>query len=101
MTTSVLETKPLAIFVKKSDVNTSKDDLDLLGDDEESFTGSQAGLEGAAENLFSSPPRPQPLHFEALSIKTPRNVPPTPGTALQNKIENRLENPWAIPLTSN
>ena len=34
---------------------------------------------------------PQPLRFEALSIKTPRNVPPTPGTALQNKIENRLE----------
>ena len=29
--------------------------------------------------------------IEALSIKTPCNVPPTPGTALQNKIENRLE----------
>ena len=76
---------------QKSDVNTSKDDLDLLGDDEESFTGSQADLEGAADNLFSSPPRPQPLRFEALSIKTPCTVPPTPGTALQNKIENRLE----------
>ena len=75
----------------KSDANTSKDDLDLLGDDEESFTGYQADLEGAADNLFSSPPCPQPLRFEALSIKTPRNVPPTPGTALQNKIENRLE----------
>ena len=74
----------------KSDANTSKDDLDLLGDDEESFTGSQAHLEDAAENLFSSP-RPQPLHFEALSIKTPSNVPPTPGIALQNKIGNRLE----------
>ena len=48
-------------------------------------------MEGAADNLFSSPPRPQPLHFEALSIKIPRNVPPTPGTALQNKIENRSE----------
>ena len=76
---------------QKSDVNTSKDDLDLLGDDEESFTGSQADLEGAAENLFSAPPCPQPLRFEALSLKTPHNVPPTPGTALQNKIENRLE----------
>ena len=73
----------------KSDQNTSKDDLDLLGDDDESFTGSQADLEGAADNLFSSPPRPQPLHFE--SLKTPQNVPPTPGTVLQNKIENRLE----------
>ena len=35
---------------QKSDVNTGKDDRDLLGDDEESFTGSQADLEGAAEN---------------------------------------------------
>ena len=42
-------------------------------------------------SLFSSPPLPQPLGFEALSLTTPRNVPPTPGTALQNKIENRLE----------
>ena len=71
--------------------SSSKDDLDLLGDDEESFTGIQADLEGAAENLFSSPPRPQPLRFESLSLKTPHTVPPTPGTALQNKIESRLE----------
>ena len=53
---------------QRSDANTSKEDLDLLGDDEESFTGTQADLEGAAETLFSSPPRP-----------------------LQNKIEDRLE----------
>ena len=72
--------------------NTSKeDDLDLLGDDVEAFSGSQTGLEGAAENLFSSPPHPQPLRFESLSLKTPQTVPPTPGTALQNKIESRLE----------
>ena len=57
----------------------------------EAFSGSQADLEGAAENLFSSPPRPQPLRFESLSLKTPQTVPPTPGTALQNKIESRLE----------
>ena len=75
----------------KSDANTSKDDLDLLGDDDESFTGSHADLEGAADTLFSSPPRPQPLRFEVISLKTPHNVPPTPGTVLQNKIENRLE----------
>ena len=83
--------------------NTSKDDdLDLLGDDMEAFSGSQADLEGAADNLFSSPPRPQLLHFESLSLKTPQNVPPTPGTALQNKIESRLEkslsNPFNIQL---
>ena len=41
--------------------NTSKeDDLDLLGDDVEAFSGSQADLEGAAEIFFSS-----------LSLKTP------------------------------
>ena len=75
----------------KSDANTSKDDLDLLGDDYESFTGSQADLEGAADTLFSSPAQPLPLRFEALSIKIPHNVPPTPGTVLQTKIDNRLE----------
>ena len=59
--------------------NTSKeDDLDLLGDDVEAFSGSQADLEGAAENLFSSPPRSQHLRFECLSLKTPKTVPPTP-----------------------
>ena len=42
-------------------------------------------------NLFSSPPCPQPLHFESLSLRTPQTVPPTPGTALQNKIESKLE----------
>ena len=34
---------------------------------------------------------PQPLCFETLSLKTPQTVPPTPGTALQNRIENKLE----------
>ena len=57
----------------------------------EAFSGSQADLEGAAENLFSSPLRPQPLRFECLSLKTPKTVPPTPVTALQNKIESKLE----------
>ena len=72
--------------------NTSKDDdLDLLGDDVEAFSGSQADLKGAADNLFSSPPRLQPLRSESLSLKTPQTVPPAPGTALQNKIEIRLE----------
>ena len=73
------------------DPNTSKDDLDLLRDDSDTFSGSQADLEGAADNLFFSSPCPQPLRFESLSLKTPQTVPPTPGTALQNKIESRLE----------
>ena len=46
-------------------------------------------MEGAADNF--SYLLPAPLRFEALSLKTPRNVPPSPGTALQNKIENRLQ----------
>ena len=74
--------------------DTSKDDeLDLLGDgDVESFAGSQADLEGAAENLFASPPSPQPLRLEALYLPNPaKTVTPTPGTALQQKIESKLE----------
>ena len=74
---------------QKKDTTSSKDDeLDLLGDeDADSFTGSHADLESAADNLFTSPPHPQPLPFSSLSIKTPaKTVPPTPGTALQQKI---------------
>ena len=73
-------------YIKKRKSDTHKDDdLDLLGDQYiESFTGSHADLESAADHLFTSPPRPQPLAFEALSLKTPaKSVPPTPGTALQ------------------
>ena len=76
---------------KHKATDTSKDDhLDLLGDEDvESFSGSHADLEGAADNLFASPPHPQPLHFEALSLKTPpKTVPPIPGTTLQQKIES-------------
>ena len=37
-------------------------------------------------------PRPQPLAFSSLSLKTPaKSVPPTPGTALQQKNETNLE----------
>ena len=80
--------------VKKQKGDTTKnDELDLLGDEDiESFTGSQADLASAADNLFTSPPHPQPQPFESLSIKTPaKSVPPIPGTALQQKIESKLE----------
>ena len=61
--------------------------------DGDSFTGSNADLESAADNLFTSPPpRPQPLAFTSLSLKTPaKSVPPTPGTALQQKIQKNIE----------
>ena len=82
-------------YIRKQKGNTvsSKDDeLDLLGDDVESFTGTNADLESTADNLFTSSPRPQPLPFSSLSLKTPaKTVPPTPGTALQQKIETNLE----------
>ena len=70
-------------YARKQKADTSRDnELDLLGDkDMDSFTGSQADLEGAAAQLFGSPPRPQPLRFESLSLTTPaKSVPPTPGT---------------------
>ena len=82
-------------YVKKQkDTTSSKDDeLDLLGDENvDSFTGSDADLESATDNLFTSPPHPQPLPFSLLSIQTPaKTVPPTPGTGLQQKIESNLE----------
>ena len=60
--------------------------------DGDSFTGSNADLESAADNLFTSPPHLQPLPFSSLSLKTPaKTLPPTPGTALQQKIEANLE----------
>ena len=77
---------------KKATASSKDDELDLLGDDVDSFTGSQADLESAADNLFTSSPHPQPLPFSSLSLKTPaKTVPPTPGTALQQKIESNLE----------
>ena len=46
----------------------------------------------AADNLFTSPPHPQPLSYSSLSLKTPaKTVPPSPGTDLQQKIESNLE----------
>ena len=82
-------------YIKKQKAETSTKDheLDLLGEDDgDSFTGSNADLESAADNLFTSPPCPQLLAFSSLSLKTPaKSVPPTPGTALQQKIETNLE----------
>ena len=45
---------------QKADTSSAKDDeLDLLGDGD-SFTGSNADLESAADNLFTSPPHLSP-----------------------------------------
>ena len=73
-------------YVKKPDKYDQV--LYLLGDNSvESFAGSQADLKSATDHLFTSLPRPQPLAFEAL-LRTPaKTVPPTPHTALQQKLE--------------
>ena len=71
-------------YVKsRSETLNKGDELDLLEEEDvESFTGSQADLASAADNLFTSPPRPQPLPFSSLSIQTPsKSDPSTPGTA--------------------
>ena len=81
-------------YTKKDKKDKAEDAVsELLGDNSvESFGGSQAELEMAADHLFTSPPRPQPLSFEALSIRTPAStVPPTPGTALQLKVQANIE----------
>ena len=78
---------------KGNSIGSSKDDeLDLLGDQVESFSGTNADLESAADNLFTSSPRPQPLPFSSLSLKMPeKSVPPTPGYFVTQKIETNLE----------
>ena len=54
---------------QKKDLSSKDDELDLLGDEDgDSFTGFHAHLESATDNLFTSPPRPQPLPFESLSL---------------------------------
>ena len=85
----VTKIKNRKCYVRKQKAYTSRDnELDLLGDvDIDSFTGSRADLEGAAEQIFASPPRPQLLCFKSPA----KTVPPTPGTALQQKIESKLE----------
>ena len=80
---------------KKSEKSDKNDDIDaeLLGDNSiDSFRGSHAELEVVVKCLFTSPPRPQPLAFEASPLRTPaRTVPPTPGTTLQLKVQSNLE----------
>ena len=79
-------------YIKKQKFDTPKndDELELLVNQEvESFSGSHADLESAADHLFTSPPRPQPLAFEALSLKTPAKSVPT-----HPKLEQSLGLVW-------
>ena len=64
-------------YVRKQKADTSRDnELDLLSDEDvDSFIGSQADLEGAAAELFASPPRPQPLTFQQNLSHQPQVLP--------------------------
>ena len=82
---------------QKRDTTSSKDDeLDLLGDDVDSLAGSQADLESAADNLFTSPHvlSPYPLkHQQRLSH-------PPQVLTYSRKLNQIYKNPWVTHLTS-
>ena len=92
-------------YLKKQKAETSSKDneLDLLGQgDGDSFTGSNADLESAADNLFTSPPPPPPpvlshlpsvlyLSKHQLSLFHPPQV-----RLYNNKFKQILKNPWEI-----
>ena len=60
-------------YLKKQKAETSsKDELDLLGEgDGDSFTGSNADLESAADNLFTSPPPSSTSRLQLFITKDP------------------------------
>ena len=87
--------------LKKQNAETSsKDDkLDLLGEgDGDSFTGSNADLESAADNLFTSPPVFNLLP-SLLCLQRPQPSLSHPPQVQLCKIKSRkiLKNPWVIP----
>ena len=73
---------------QKADINTKDDELDLLGEgDGDSFTGSNADLESAADNLFTSPPPPvlSPLLLVLYHLKHQPNLSHPPQVLPCNK----------------
>ena len=80
------------MLFQKVESDSSKDEVDLLGDLDmgEIFSGSHEELRKTARQIYSSPPQTQHLGLEALSLKTLQPVPPTPGTVVQKKIEKLL-----------
>ena len=77
-------------YVRKSiKLVSSQDESDLLGDvkGDKVFSGSHEELENTVQQLYASPPQPQQLRFNSLSLKTlqniPKTIPPTPGTSFR------------------
>ena len=76
---------------QKADASNAKDDkLNLLGEGNgDSFTGSNADLESAADNLFTSPP-PPPTPTPMLS--------PYPSVLCRSKLQPKLSHlPQVLP----
>ena len=87
-------------YIKKQKAlasNSKDDELDLLGDDKGSFTGSNADLESAADNLFTSPRihNPYPL-VHCLSKRQQRLS--HPSQVLPGKLEKSLGDSLIIHL---
>ena len=87
------------ILKKQKAATSSKDDeLDLLGEgDGDSFTGSNADLESAADNLFTSPPPSSTSRLQFLVFKDPSQVCPSQVQLCKIKSRKTLRNPWVIP----
>ena len=71
-------------YIKKQKKDTTSPKDDLLGEgDGDSFTGSNVDLESAADNLFTSPPRPQPPTLQFIvSQNASKNCPTHPRYCL-------------------
>ena len=87
---------------QKAETTTKDDKLDLLGEgDGDSFIGSNADLESAANNLFTSPPHPHlvlsPLLSVLYHLKHQPNLSHPPQVLPYNKkLKQILKNPWEI-----
>ena len=84
---------------QKAETSTKDDELDLLGEgDGDSFTGSNADLESAADNLFTSPPPVlSPLFSVLYHLKHQPNLSHPPQVLPYNKkLKQILKNPWEI-----
>ena len=84
---------------QKAETSTKDNELDLLGEgDGDSFTGSNADLESAADNLFTSPP---PILSPLLSVlyllkHQPSLSHPSQVLLYSKKLKQILKNPWEI-----